>query len=72
MTEAQLYAEASRIIQIAMGKEKVSRGRGRKAVTNWRADEDPLAYWCGVEAIVSLVDLGTLRAKLSQEKKNDL
>lgn len=55
MTEAQIYEQASRIVLIAMGKEKVSRGRGRKRVTAWRADEDPLAHWCGVEAIVSLV-----------------
>jgi len=62
MTDAQIYATAGRIIQIAMGKEKVSRGRGRKSVTNWKADEDPLAYWCGVEAIVSLVDRSKLEA----------
>ncbi|WP_320196260.1 hypothetical protein RMR10_004460 [Agrobacterium rosae] len=55
MTDAQLHAEASRIIIIAMGKEKISRGRGRKSLTAWAADEDPLAHWCGVEAIVGLV-----------------
>jgi hypothetical protein len=60
MTDAQIYAAAGRIIQIAMGKEKVSRGRGRKSIINWKADEDPLAYWCGVEAIVSLVDRSKL------------
>lgn len=49
LTEAQIYAEAGTIIQIAMGKEKAKRG------TAWRANEDPLGYWCGVEAIVSLV-----------------
>lgn len=55
MTEAQIYEQASRIMLIAMGRDKISRGRGRKAITAWRADEDPLAHWCGVEAIVSLV-----------------
>ncbi|QTG13048.1 hypothetical protein G6M86_07250 [Agrobacterium tumefaciens] len=55
MTEEQIYIEAGRIIQIAMGREKVKRGRGRKAKTDWRANEDPLGYWCGVEAIVALV-----------------
>ncbi|MES5044508.1 hypothetical protein ABVB72_04445 [Rhizobium nepotum] len=55
MSEEQIYAEAGRIIQIAMGREKVSRGRGRKAAPSWRANEDPLGYWCGVEAIVDLV-----------------
>jgi hypothetical protein len=51
MTEGQIYAEAGRIIQIAMGKEKVKRRR----VTVWRANEDPLGYWSGVQSIVALV-----------------
>lgn len=63
MTTEQIYSEAGRIIQIAMGKEKVSRGRGRKAVVSWRAEEDPLAYWCGVQAIVDLIDHATLSGK---------
>ncbi len=63
MTSEQIHAEAGRIIQIAMGKEKVSRGRGRNAVVNWRAEEDPLAYWCGVEAIVGLVERAALSRK---------
>lgn len=56
MTDAELHAAAGRIIQIAMGREKISRGRGREAKTVWRADEDPLAYVLGVEAIVDLVN----------------
>ena len=54
MSEEQIYAEAGRIIQIAMGRgESVGRTRSQKRV--WRANEDPLGYWCGVEAIVALV-----------------
>lgn len=56
LTEAQIYAEAGIIIDIAMGKEKVSRGRGRKSRIVKRAEEDPHGYWCGVEAIVALVE----------------
>lgn len=55
MNDAELHAQAGRIIQIAMGREKISRGRGRKAKTVWRADEDPLAFVLGVEAVVDLV-----------------
>lgn len=50
LTEAQVYAEAGVIIAIAMGREKLKRGRA------WRANEDPIAYVFGVEAIVSLVN----------------
>lgn len=53
MTEAQIYAEAGRIIHIAMGSEMTGNPRRRHKV--WSAEEDPLAYWCGVEAIVSLI-----------------
>ncbi len=58
MTEAECYARAGRIIQIAMGQDKVGRTRGQKAV--WRAEEDPLAYWLGVEAIMALVDTAAM------------
>ncbi|WFS01565.1 hypothetical protein [Rhizobium tumorigenes] len=50
LSEAQIHAEAGIIIGIAMGRDKVKR---RKA---WRANEDPLGYVLGVEAIVSLVN----------------
>lgn len=65
LSEAQIYAEAGIIIDIAMGKEKASFGRGRKARVMKRAENDPLGYWCGVEAIVSLVK----RAALATEGK---
>jgi hypothetical protein len=54
LNDAQIHAEAGKIIQIAMGREKVRRK------TVWSANEDPLAYWCGVEAIVSLVKRAAL------------
>jgi len=63
LTEAQIYAEAGIIIDIAMGKEKVSFGRGRKSRVVKRAENDPLGYWCGVEAVVALVQ----RAALASE-----
>lgn len=53
MTSEQVYAEAGRIIHTAMGSEMTGNPRRRHKV--WRAEEDPLAYWCGVEAIVTLV-----------------
>lgn len=52
MTEAQAYTRAGLIIGIAMGRTITGAGRGRK-VTH-KADEDPLAYWLGVEAIVDM------------------
>jgi hypothetical protein len=61
MTESQIYAEAGRIIQIAMGKENQARGDRRRSTRVWRANEDPLAYWLGVEAIVSLVQRAALK-----------
>jgi len=54
LTEAQVYSEAGVIIGIAMGREKVKRGKA------WRANEDPLAFVIGVEAIVSLVKRAAL------------
>lgn len=37
--------KAQRIIRIAMGKNKYGE---------WVYDTDPLAAWCGVDAIISL------------------
>ncbi|WP_458384938.1 hypothetical protein [Rhizobium pisi] len=53
MPDEQIYAKAGEIIKIGMGFRYVGAGRAREKV--WLADEDPLAYWNGVEAIVSLV-----------------
>jgi hypothetical protein len=55
MNEGQIYQEAARIIMIAMGTEKVSRGRGRKSEYRSRAEQDPLGHSLGVEDIVALV-----------------
>lgn len=63
MTDSQIYAEAGAIIDIAMGKEKVSFGRGRKSHVMKKAENDPLGYWCGVEAIVSLVRRASLESR---------
>lgn len=54
MSEAQIIAQASRIITIAMGTEKNGRGRGKRTI--YRADADPLAYWLGVESILDLIE----------------
>lgn len=53
MSDAELYTSAGNIIKIAMGKERV--GRGRKARNDWSAEQDPLAFVSGIEAILSLV-----------------
>lgn len=55
MTDAQIYSEAGKIIQIAMGKVNQVTGDRRYSRRVWAANEDPLAYVMGVEAIVSLV-----------------
>ena len=55
LSEAQIYAEASNIIQIAMGKINQVSGDRRRSNRVWAANEDPLSYVMGVEAIVSLV-----------------
>lgn len=54
MSEAQIIAQASRIITIAMGTEKNGRGRGKRTI--YRADADPLAFWLGVESILDLIE----------------
>lgn len=55
LSEAQIYAQASNIIQVAMGKINQVSGDRRRASRVWAANEDPLAYVMGVEAIVELV-----------------
>lgn len=54
--ETELYRRAADIIRIAMGWRW--EGRGRKAKRVWLCDEDPLAAWNGVEAIVALAQGG--------------
>lgn len=54
MTENDLYRRASNIIIAGMGHGYVSNGLRRKKVR--MAEEDPLAFWCGVEAIVKLAE----------------
>jgi hypothetical protein len=44
------WGDAAEIARIAMGREKVRDGRQLKSV--WRADDDPLAWWCLVELIM--------------------
>lgn len=55
LSDAQIHAEAGRIIQIAMGKINQVAGDRRRSSRVWAANEDPIAYVMGVEAIVSLV-----------------
>lgn len=62
MSNAELYTSAGNIIKIAMGKVRV--GRGRKARNEWAAEQDPLAFVCGIEAIISLVSRAALNKDL--------
>lgn len=54
MSDAEVYTAAGNILKIAMGKVKV--GRGRKARMGWKSEQDPLAFVCGIEAIISLAN----------------
>ena len=54
LTEAEITGRAAQIITIAMGTRTTGRGRGTVRIRN--ADDDPLAYWLGVEAIRELVE----------------
>lgn len=49
----RLYQDASEIIVIAMGRERVKYPREGERRTKLLADEDPLAWWLGVEAVVA-------------------
>lgn len=51
MTEKQTakWLRAAGLARDAMGKVKL--GGGRTAIWVWKADEDPLAWWCLTEAI---------------------
>lgn len=62
LSERQIYAEAGAIIQIAMGRINQVSGDRRHARKVWAANEDPLGYVMGVEAIVSLVHRAALNA----------
>lgn len=62
LTEAQITGRAAQIITIAMGSERVGRGRGTRTIR--RADQDPLAYWLGVEAILQLIEDAAGRSAL--------
>lgn len=53
MSEQEILGRAAQIITIAMGTRVMGRGRGTKYIRI--ADDDPLAYWLGVEAILKLV-----------------
>lgn len=50
--ESRAYARASLIMDVAMGADVVGRGRGVKHIR--RAEQDPLAFWLGVESIMDL------------------
>jgi hypothetical protein len=44
-----LHARAGEIAKMAMGRTE-NPGRGKRK--SWRAEEDPLAWWCLVELLV--------------------
>lgn len=52
--EYKLWADASRLAVAAMGEDVHQDLRGSPRHATKRANEDPLAYWCLVEAIVGL------------------
>jgi hypothetical protein len=54
--EMKLLHDASQIARLAMGTEVIPGVRGRPRKVIWKADEDPLAWWCLVEAIVGLAN----------------
>ena len=49
--QAERWAKAGKIARDAMGRERRVRGDTRE---RWRADEDPLAWWCLTELIYGL------------------
>lgn len=50
--EFNLYAKAGALAKYAMGKRNAGSNRYPHKV--WVADEDPLACWCLIEAIVQI------------------
>lgn len=54
MSESEVYTQAGNILKIAMGKVSVTRGS--KSRMEWKAEQDPLAFVCGIEAILSLIE----------------
>jgi hypothetical protein len=48
----KLYQSAMADAKIIMGKDH-HRGRGERGPISWRADDDPLAWWCLTELLVS-------------------
>lgn len=51
-----LWRNAQHDAAIIMGREDRPRGRprlGENPATEWKADSDPLAWWCLVELLVS-------------------
>jgi len=63
MFDAELYTRAGNILKIAMGK--VSVKRGQKSRLEWRAEQDPLAFVCGIEAIIALSHRASLKETVS-------
>jgi len=49
--QKQRWAKAAWIARLAMGTDRIGPGRRH---TVWRADEDPLAWWCLTELIHDL------------------
>jgi hypothetical protein len=55
--ERQLYIRASDLARVAMGMTEARRGQPAE----WKACDDPLAWWCLVEAIVAFANIGPHR-----------
>lgn len=52
--EERLYARASNMAVVIMGKEYVRGTRGSPSTLVARATEDPCAWWCLTEALVGI------------------
>jgi hypothetical protein len=54
MKTVEIYARAGDLAKLAMGRDESRIGRRRGDPPHWKADDDPLAWWCLTEAIVNL------------------
>ena len=49
--EVRRWRKAATLARLAMGQEQSRGVRGSPSHLFWRADEDPLAWWCLTECI---------------------
>ena len=49
----EVYVKAGEIARIAMGTDVIPGVRGKPREVVFRADNDPLAWWCLVELLIN-------------------